>query len=233
MAGTHDFSVDESLNHDAQIFRGEWDEEGVFVYQAFNESIAAWAVEHQRFGGPLFKAKRMTWIKPSFSWILYRSGYAQKHNQERILKIKLSHATLAQILSQCQCKHGGGGSIGRVQWDPARDLMTPEGKGKRVLPRKMLRERAIQIGMKDSLSEYYVGNTLSIEDVTGLALKVYEAHQAPHSGLAMEALERLLPRERGYLPACPVEVLCRLALLPGEAAEEVEKLGRGKTSHSK
>ena len=43
-----------------------------------------------------------------------------------------------------------------MQWDPARDLMTSEDKGKQ--PRKMLRERAIQIGMKDELSAYFVEN---------------------------------------------------------------------------
>ena len=108
----------------------------------------------------------MTWIKPSFAWVLYRSGYAQKHNQQRILKVKLSHKSLAEILSRCECKHSGGGSWGRVQWDPARDLLYSE-KGE---PRKLLNKRAIQIGMKGPLSELYVRSVLSIQDVTPLAL---------------------------------------------------------------
>ena len=72
-----------------QVFNAEWDEEGVFVYQAFKDSIADWALENQRFGGPEFNPRRMTWIKPSFAWVLYRSEYARKDNQTRILKIKL------------------------------------------------------------------------------------------------------------------------------------------------
>ncbi len=33
---------------------------------------------------------RMTWIKPNFLWMMYRSGWAVKKNQERILAIKLT-----------------------------------------------------------------------------------------------------------------------------------------------
>ena len=137
---------------DVQTFRGEWDEEGVFVYQAFNEQIANWALQHQGFGGPHFNPVRMTWVKPSFAWVLYRSGYSFKHNQTRILKVKLSHGALAELLGHCQCRTGGGGSKGRVQWDPERDLMSGDGKA----PTEMLRYRAIQIGLKGSLSELYV-----------------------------------------------------------------------------
>ena len=43
-----------------QVFNAEWDEEGVYVYQAFNDQIANWAIENQRFGGPDFNPKRMT-----------------------------------------------------------------------------------------------------------------------------------------------------------------------------
>ena len=77
------------------IFRGEWDEEGVYFYQAFSPEIAEWAVREQRFGGPRFNVSRMTWIKPSFAWVLYRAGYGRKHNQECIIKVKLPHALAA------------------------------------------------------------------------------------------------------------------------------------------
>ena len=153
---------EEGPQHDeTQTFVGEWDEEGVYVYQAFNDAIADWALEHQRFGGPDFKPDRMTWVKPSFAWVLYRSGYAKKHNQQRVLKIKLPHSALAELLSQCKCTHGGGGSKGRVQWDPARDLMVGDGKEPRRLPG---RQRAIQIGLKDELSHLYVASAVRIEE---------------------------------------------------------------------
>ena len=108
-----------------KLFEAEWDDEGVYFYQAYNDKIADWAMKNQTLGGPNFNTTRMTWIKPSFAWVLYRSGYGHKDvNQNRILKIKLSHDTVAELLTQCQCGSGGGGSNGRIQWDPARDLLT-------------------------------------------------------------------------------------------------------------
>jgi hypothetical protein len=208
-----------------QVFSAEWDSEGVFFYQAFKAEIADWALEHQRFGGPHFKPTRMTWIKPSLAWALYRFGYARKHHQTRILKVKLSHATVAELLSGCACREGGGGTKGRVQWDPARDLMQGDGRE----PRKMLHTRAIQIGLSRDLSERYVVAALSIEDVTELAQKVEWAHAAalnvgkaqrkgkraagegaaPAGPSAMEALGPELPRERHYMPRCPPAELMR------------------------
>lgn len=193
-------------------FLAEWDEKGVCFYQAFNDKIADWAVEHQKFGGPDFGTSRMTWIKPSFAWVLYRSGYGSKHSQTRILKVKISHEAVAELLQNCQCREGGGGSKGRVQWDPARDIMTTEGR----VPRRMLRRRAIQIGLAGTLSELYVRSAISIEDVTELAHLVGRIHQSGGKGnkveAAMEELVPLLPVERPYLPRLPLEVLARLKM---------------------
>ena len=220
-----------------QLFEGEYDEEGVFVYQAYCSEIANYAIEHQTFGGPAFNTSRMTWIKPSFAWVLYRSGYAMKHNQEKILKIKISHKSMAEILEKCSCKHGGGGSFGRVQWDPARDLfMSEDGE-----PRKMLNKRAIQIGVKGYISEFYVKSVLSIEDVTDLAYLVGIAHNVliNNKGIVVknkkratkinftEELIKQLPNEQIYMPKCSTSTLEELGLLPGKIAKEVAKIGKG------
>ena len=181
------------------------------MYQAYCDEIAEWALQHQRLGGPAFNPRRMTWIKPSFAWVLYRAGYGRKHNQNRILKLQLSHAAIAELLSACACKHGGGGSKGRVQWDPARDLFSAEPKGRE--PRKMLRERAIQIGLSRDLSERLVASTLSIQDVTELALEVETAHRAKDVRGAMAALAPRLPLERPYLPRCEQAELVRLGMV--------------------
>ena len=206
-----------------QVFEAEWDQKGVYFYQAYNDKIADWALEHQKFGGPDFNPSRMTWIKPSLAWMLFRAGYAKKHNQERILKIKLSHETVAELLSQCDCKHGGGGSFGRVQWDPARDILSSDGKE----PTKLTTKRAIQIGLKGKLSEFYVSNILSIEDVTQLAHKVGEAHASKNKE-AIEVLVPELPIEREYLPRCSQEVLESLGMVPGKTADNLARLGKGK-----
>jgi hypothetical protein len=210
-----------------QIFQGEWDVEGVYVYQAFNAAIADWAVEHQKFGGPDFNPRRMTWVKPSFAWVLYRSGYAQKHNQTRILKVKLSHENVAKLLNVCMCKEGGGGTKGRVQWDPARDLLASDGKK----PRKLQRERAIQIGFSADVSELYVRSVISIEDITDLAHDVKAAHDVDFkskSNAAICAMLHKLPMERPYMPLCTAAQLEALGMTPGDRSEELARIGRGK-----
>ena len=60
---------------EAYTFVREHDDEGVFFYQAFNAAIADYAIANQRLGGQGFNAQRMTWIKPSFAWMLYRAVY--------------------------------------------------------------------------------------------------------------------------------------------------------------
>ena len=74
-------------------------------------------------------------------------------------------------------KVGGGGAKGRVQWDPARDLETSEGRGKGTEPRRMLRARAIQIGLSRELSATYAASITEVHDVTALARRVGAAHK--------------------------------------------------------
>ena len=42
-----------------------YDDETIVVYQAYRPDIAAYAVEHEQFGGP-WSFGRMSWIKPNF-----------------------------------------------------------------------------------------------------------------------------------------------------------------------
>ena len=39
------------LESSALLWNGAWDSHGVYVYQAFNDTIADYAVEHQTFSG--------------------------------------------------------------------------------------------------------------------------------------------------------------------------------------
>ncbi|KAF3886448.1 MULTISPECIES: DUF4291 domain-containing protein [Nostocales] len=149
-----------------------YDKEGIFVYQAFKPSIADEALLQGTFGKG-FNLDRMTWIKPSFGWMLYRSGYATKHRQERILKIKLSHEGFQTILAQgiptsCDRKifaseqewrRALDNSEVRYQWDPDRNLLLHR-----------LERRALQIGIRGTIVQKYVNNwILALEDVTQLA----------------------------------------------------------------
>ncbi|MCC6615615.1 MAG: DUF4291 domain-containing protein [Anaerolineae bacterium] len=156
-----------------------YDDEGVYVYQAFTPSIVQTALEKGTFGAG-FDMARMTWIKPSFAWMLYRSGHATKPNQEAILKIKLSHAGYLTILSESvessynprvyedevAWAEALKVSPVRHQWDPERDLAL----------RKHPTRRAIQIGIRGWVVQEYVEQWIvGLEEVTVLAHAVKAA----------------------------------------------------------
>src|SRR5262249_3768295 len=112
----------------------EFDDTGVRVYQAFSPEIVAAALSCRTFDEG-FELARFTWIKPSFGWMLYRSGYASKPGQERILKITVRHEGFREILaaavpsswkrrlfaSETQWRAALRESEVRYQWDPDRD----------------------------------------------------------------------------------------------------------------
>ncbi|CAO3633375.1 unnamed protein product [Cunninghamella blakesleeana] len=85
------FKEDPTSHH---IILAHYDDESILVYQAFSSEIADYAVQHQKFEGcPVYKLGRMTWIKPSFLWMQYRSGWNTKDDkQKRTLCIRLKRS---------------------------------------------------------------------------------------------------------------------------------------------
>jgi Domain of unknown function (DUF4291) len=77
----------------------QFDEEGVIVYQAYRQAIDHFAATHGYFGGDHFSLNRMSWIKPNFLWMMYRSGWGQKEGQEVVLAVKIKRAALDTILA--------------------------------------------------------------------------------------------------------------------------------------
>jgi len=59
-----------------------FNDESIIVYQAYRPSIARHVLDHGQFGGPEFSWSRMSWIKPNFLWMMFRSGWATKPGQE-------------------------------------------------------------------------------------------------------------------------------------------------------
>src|SRR5262249_23601423 len=55
----------------------QYDASTVVVYQAYAPEIGRFAAEHGWFGGP-FSYERMSWVKPNFLWMMYRSGWGTK-----------------------------------------------------------------------------------------------------------------------------------------------------------
>jgi len=53
--------------------RADYDSKSVIVYQAYSKAIGLAAVQNNHFVPP-FSLNRMTWIKPSFLWLMERSN---------------------------------------------------------------------------------------------------------------------------------------------------------------
>jgi hypothetical protein len=185
-----------------RIIRAQYDDNTITVYQAYNNEIGQSAVQHKTFVSPPFKMDRMTWIKPSFLWMMYRSGWATKESQECILAIKIKHEGLAWALeNSCLAKydhtiHSSSKSWQqelktspvRIQWDPEKDLFL-----------QPLPYRSIQIGLSGIAVEKYVTEWITaIEDITGHCKQI---HQLISEGKTEQA-QQLLPVENYYpLPA--------------------------------
>src|SRR6202050_4793369 len=71
--------------------RADFDRETIAIYQAYSPAIADAALQAQRFVAP-FSFHRMTWIKPSFLWLMHRSNWGLKAGQERILAVRIDRA---------------------------------------------------------------------------------------------------------------------------------------------
>src|SRR5688500_16741779 len=69
--------------------RASFTDTTIRVYQAFSDAIAEPALAAGTFRPP-FKLERMTWIKPSFLWMMYRAGWGYKDaGQSRILAVDM------------------------------------------------------------------------------------------------------------------------------------------------
>ncbi|CAM9424303.1 unnamed protein product [Scytosiphon promiscuus] len=78
----------------------------VVVYQAYNPAIGAYALEHQHFGGG-FSFTRTSWIKPNFTWMMHRCGWASKQNQEVVLALSLRRDFWDSVLSKAVMSNYG------------------------------------------------------------------------------------------------------------------------------
>lgn len=74
------------------------------------------SVEHKTFVGcPEYNPVRMTWVKTNFLWMMFRSGWASKPNQERVLAIFVRRERFDYYLT-CARKNGSvRGEMGTVR----------------------------------------------------------------------------------------------------------------------
>ncbi len=185
----------------------QFDAESVVVYQAYRPEIGHFAARNGCFGGE-FSMGRMSWIKPNFLWMMYRSGWGTKQDQEVTLAVRLRRTAFDEILrlaahssfvpevygSEASWKRALAGSDVRLQWDPDHG---PSGAP--------VERRAIQLGLRgEVLARYAETWPLEIEDISDFVSEQRANAKSPHNLL-------VTPREAVY-PVADVEVAARLGV---------------------
>lgn len=172
----------------------QFDENSIVVYQAYRPAIGHFAASQGYFGGE-FKLSRMSWIKPNFLWMMYRSGWGTKEGQEVILAVRLKRSAFDEVLtaavpsnfvpevyaSEKEWKQAAKNSSVRLQWDPDHH---PNGSP--------LERRAIQLGLRGEILVSYAQDwIINIEDISEF---VQEQRQNIKQGLT----DLLTPSEEVY-----------------------------------
>ncbi len=185
------------MNEPQRAIRAAYAESTITVYQAYSPEIGLPAARDGRFPA-VWKRDRMTWVKPSFLWMMYRCGWGAKAAQETVLAVEISrdgfewalrHACLSHYVPELHPDRAAWQrrlrqAPTRVQWDPERDLRL------RPLP-----YRSLQLGLSGEAARRYADEwTVSIRDVTPLA---HEIHALVGAG-DLDSAARLLPEERPY-----------------------------------
>ncbi|OUL24170.1 DUF4291 domain-containing protein [Nostoc sp. 106C] len=172
----------------------QYDDHSIVVYQAYRPAIGEFAAAHGYFGGE-FSLERMSWIKPNFLWMMYRSGWGTKTGQEVMLAIWIKRFAFDEILAmavhssyipelypnrnawQTALKQ----SQVRLQWDPDHH---PSGA--------KLERRAIQLGLRGKVLATYAKDwILNIEDISNFV-------QQQRQNINSDCAELITPRETVY-----------------------------------
>ncbi len=188
---------------DGRHVLAQFDDETVVVYQAYNPAIGQFAATHGVLGGD-FRYSRMSWVKPNFLWMMFRSGWGTKPDQEVTLALRVRRAFFDGLLAaavpsswdrdefatEAEWSKAVGRSDVRLQWDPDHD---PAG-GK-------LARRAVQLGLRgDVLEAFGRRELLEVIDLTAFVAEQREC-------LASRGVAGLVtPRERVYVPAVAARV---------------------------
>jgi hypothetical protein len=191
-----------------RVIMAQYDSDSIVVYQAYRPAIGEFAARHGFFGGE-FSVNRMSWIKPNFLWMMYRSGWGVKEGQEVTLAVRIRRAAFDAIIAAAVYSSFESAVYGslpewqrqladsdvRLQWDPDHD---PHGRG--------LERRAMQLGLRGGfLSKYAREWILGIEDIS-------EFVRAQRTVLGQEGIAALTtPREEAF-PVADPQVAVRLGL---------------------
>ena len=187
----------------------QYDDSSIIVYQAYRPAIGQYAAQHGKFGGD-FSYSRMSWVKPNFLWMMYRSGWGTKEGQEVTLSLRIRLSFFESLLAEAvpsswdrslfkteeEWSNAVAGSSVRLQWDPDHH---PSGAS--------LDRRAIQLGLRgETLEAFGQHELLEVIDLSEFVAEQRSRLRAT----GVNAL--IMPRERVYRPA-DLEVVSRLKLL--------------------
>lgn len=174
-----------------------FDGENIVVYQAYRPEIGHFAAANQRFGVG-FSFSRMSWIKPNFLWMMYRSGWGTKEGQEVTLAVTIPRSLFDEILAQAvpssfdarryanidEWRAALAASEVRLQWDPDH---APDGK-----PQE---RRAIQLGLRGTMLRRYAAEELvKVQDLSSFVA-------AQRDQLRSDPSKLRTPREHLYTPS--------------------------------
>ena len=177
--------------------RASYDRGTIVVYQAYRDAIAKPALENGRFVHP-FSWNRMTWIKPSFLWMMARSNWATKKGQENVLAIRVHRSAFDQALAMgcltmfdpdvhtnpTSWREEFDSARVHVQWDPERSIHG-----------KKLQHRSLQVGIGSEMIRQFTDEWIeSVTDMTPQVKKVRSTYLAGNIAKA----KSLLPIEKAY-----------------------------------
>ena len=183
--------------HEGRHILAHFDDDSVIVYQAYRPGIGHFAAREGYFGGD-FSLSRMSWVKPNFLWMMYRSGWGTKADQQVTLAVRVQRAFFDAVLAHAVPSSFGASDYAdndawkaavarsdvRLQWDP--DHHPAGGKCDR---------RAIQLGLRgEMLRQYARDAVVEIEDISEF-VESQRAHATP-----AKYDQLLMPRERVYVP---------------------------------
>ncbi|MBA3468936.1 MAG: DUF4291 domain-containing protein [Herpetosiphonaceae bacterium] len=194
---------------DGRHIMAQFDADSIVVYQAYRPATGHFAATHGFFGGE-FSFNRMSWIKPNFLWMMYRSGWGAKENQEVTLAVRLKRHGFERILeeavhssfvptvyaSEAEWSHAVARSAVRLQWDPDHD---PAGHKQE--------RRALQLGLRGAILAAYAQEwIIAIEDISS-----FVAEQRAHA-LTKQAYRQLQVPSEAVYPVSDRRLAAKLGL---------------------
>ena len=152
---------------------------------------------------------RMTWIKPNFLWMMYRSGWGSKEHQEVTLAIRLRRDAFDEILSLVVhstfvpevygSRRGVEAGSSQVRTCVCNGTPTHGPSGNAV------ERRAIQLGLSgDVLARYAREWLLRVEDISDFVSEQRVNAAAP--------FERLVTSREEVYPVADPDIASRLGL---------------------